>query len=31
VITGLLIRPKTRMNAASPEQIDEAVEGGLVP
>jgi EmrB/QacA subfamily drug resistance transporter len=31
VICGLLIRPKTRMNAASPEQIDEAVEGGLVP
>jgi predicted MFS family arabinose efflux permease len=31
VICGLLIRPKTRLNAPTPEQIDEAVEGGLVP
>jgi hypothetical protein len=29
VICGLLIRPKTRLNAASPEQLDEAAEGGL--
>jgi hypothetical protein len=31
VTCGLLVRPKTQMNAASPEQVDEAVEGGLIP